>query len=238
MRIALVNVVHPPIGSRLLAATGRRAWAVSLVLLVCGCPSSEPVGPLDRGRIAAAAPSLDRKVLAAALDAFDCATEKRKITRRTLAVIDFSRPSVERRLWAIDLETREVVRMHVAHGQGSGGLWATAFSNDPGSNQSSLGLFRGGETYEGKHGRSLRLDGLEPANSRARERAIVIHGADYATPGYALQHLRLGRSWGCPAVAPSLADTLIDRLEGGGALFAWFPDESWLVSSPWLRCGT
>src|SRR5690606_17454312 len=101
-----------------------------------------------------------------------------------LAVIDFSLPSSERRMWIFDLERREVLLTdYVAHGNKSGDNHASAFSNVIGSHQSSLGLFRAAESYQGKHGYSLRMDGLEPGvNDRARERAIVIHGADYVDP--------------------------------------------------------
>ncbi|MDP2310715.1 MAG: murein L,D-transpeptidase catalytic domain family protein [Pseudomonadota bacterium] len=205
-------------------------------LMLCAACADEPGREAPRDRIARAASSLSGPVLEQALDAFDCATRRGELERPTLAVIDFSRSSLAERLWLIDVDTAEVVRMRVTHGQGSGGLWATAFSNESGSRQSSLGLYRAAEAYVGEHGRSLRLDGLEPVNDRARDRSIVIHAAEYATLRYALLHGHLGRSWGCPAVAPDVSDRLIDALEGGGAVFAWYPDERWLSGSAYLRC--
>lgn len=154
-----------------------------------------------------------------------------------LTIIDYSLPSSERRLWVIDLETREV-RFHefVAHGRGSGMRRATRFSNDSGTLASSLGIFETGETYDGQHGRSLRLDGLEPGiNDRARERAIVIHGAWYVSEEHVREHGRLGRSWGCPAVDLAVVKPLIETIADGSLLFAYFPNPDWLESSRFLR---
>ena len=152
-------------------------------------------------------------------------------------MIDFSRPSTEKRMWVYDLRSRELLfHEHVAHGRGSGANLATSFSNVPESNQSSLGLFRTGEAYIGKHGLSLRLDGLERGvNDRARERAIVIHGADYVNAATAQSQGRLGRSLGCPAVRPEIAGSLIDAVKDGGLLFAYYPQQSWLSSSAYLN---
>jgi hypothetical protein len=120
----------------------------------------------------------------------------------------------------------------VAHGSGTGNDLATAFSNQVDSHQSSLGMFVAAETYVGKHGYSLRLDGLERGfNDRARERAIVVHGASYVSEQFAREQGRLGRSWGCPALSPSSAGPLIDRIKGGGLVFAYYPDQAWLNGS-------
>jgi hypothetical protein len=153
-----------------------------------------------------------------------------------LTVIDYSLPSTERRLWVLDLDSGEVLFHElVAHGRNSGENFAVAFSNLDGSKQSSLGLYRTGDTYEGKHGYSLRLSGLEPGvNDRARERAIVMHAADYATPEFAEEHGRLGRSWGCPALDPRVHHRVIDTIKGGTALFAYYPDDAWLGESKFL----
>jgi hypothetical protein len=125
----------------------------------------------------------------------------------TLSIIDFSRPSTEKRLWVYDLRTHELLFHElVAHGRGSGENLAASFSNTPESNRSSLGLFRTGEPYIGKHGYSLRLDGLERGiNDRARARDIVIHGAEYVSAAVAKVQGRIGRSLGCPAVRPEIA---------------------------------
>ncbi len=124
----------------------------------------------------------------------------------------------------------------VAHGQGSGGDVANVFSNTPDSHQSSLGLFVTADTYVGKNGYSLRLDGLDTGfNDRARERAIVIHGAPYVSERVAKAQGRLGRSWGCPALGDDVARDVIEEIKGGNLVFAYYPDQSWLNGSPLLR---
>ena len=155
---------------------------------------------------------------------------------QTLTVLDFSKPSTDKRLWVYDLRTRALLfHDYVAHGRGSGENLATMFSNVPDSNRSSLGLFRTGEAYIGKHGLSLRLDGLERGiNDRARERAIVIHGADYVNATTARVQGRMGRSLGCPAVRPEIASSLIHAVKDGGLLFAYYPEQSWLEASTYL----
>jgi L,D-transpeptidase catalytic domain len=173
-----------------------------------------------------------------ALNAFECARSRGQVDGSTLTLIDYSRPSAQRRMWVIDLE-RGRVRFHeyVTHGRNSGHARSIRFSNEMGSKQSSLGLFRTAETYVGRHGYSLRLDGLEAGvNDRARERAIVIHGADYATGTVARQFGRLGRSWGCPAVDPAIHRALIDGVRGGTAVFAYYPDADWLADSSYQSC--
>jgi L,D-transpeptidase catalytic domain len=109
------------------------------------------------------------------------------------------------------------------------------FSNDAETNRSSLGLYRTGETYIGKHGYSLRLDGLEPGfNDRARERGIVMHAADYVNAATAKAQGYLGRSLGCPALRPEITKSVIDAVKGGGLLFAYYPDQHWLKTSKYL----
>jgi hypothetical protein len=124
----------------------------------------------------------------------------------------------------------------VAHGKGSGDNYATRFSNREGSRQSSLGLFEATTTYMGKHGYSLRLKGLEKGfNDHALQRSIVIHGAWYVTEAFAARYGRLGRSWGCPTLDPSVAKKLIDTIKGGTLVFVYYPDEDWLSGSKFLQ---
>lgn len=175
-----------------------------------------------------------------ALGATACAERAGAVTAPgTLTVIDYSRPSTDKRLWVFDLNRRELLYEElVSHGSGSGDNLATRFSNEPDSRQSSLGLFVTADTYVGKNGYSLRLDGLEPGvNDRARERAIVMHGAPYVHQELSRTLGRLGRSWGCPAVRSAVAKAIIDRIKGGGLVFAYAPNQPWLESSPYLgRC--
>lgn len=181
--------------------------------------------------------SLRPSVLEKALSAAACAQRAGAVINpQTLTVIDYSLPSTAKRLWVIDLPRKRLLYEElVSHGRGSGDARATKFSNAPSSNQSSLGLFVTAETYTGANGYSLRLDGLEPGiNHRARERAIVMHGAPYVSETFAQRVGRLGRSLCCPAVRPDVARDLIDRVKGGNLVFAYAEDPVWLQSSPFL----
>ena len=156
-----------------------------------------------------------------------------KLKKPLLTVIDYSLPSTQKRLWIIDLAQQKIL-LHtvVAHGRNSGALLAEKFSNRPESYQSSLGFFQTGEAYQGKHGYSLRLDGLEVGiNDQARARAIVIHGADYAKETVAATAGRLGRSLGCPAVPPDLSTPLIKLIKEGSLLFIYGKDPNYLRMS-------
>jgi hypothetical protein len=150
-----------------------------------------------------------------------------------LTIIDFSLPSNEKRLWIIDpIQQKILLHSVVAHGRNSGELMASKFSNRPESFQSSIGFYKTGETYQGKHGYSLRLDGLEQEfNGQARNRAIVIHGADYATEAFAEINGRLGRSLGCPALPTELSSQAIDLIKDGSLLFIFGNDENYLLKS-------
>ncbi|WP_147176243.1 murein L,D-transpeptidase catalytic domain family protein [Pseudomonas sp. AG1028] len=188
--------------------------------------------------LSAQAPALDRQVLNHALDAMRCAINNGAVPAQRLAVIDFSKPSSDRRLWIFDL-TKKRLLLHdlVAHGQQSGDNFARRFSNREGSHQSSIGLFRTSESYTGKHGYSLRMDGLEPGfNDLARQRAIVIHPADYVNPAWIKTQGRIGRSQGCPAVRPEVARMVVDSLKGGQFMFSYYPDKRWLKGSAFINC--
>ena len=185
--------------------------------------------------------TIDNEVLGLALNAATCAVRSgAAVNPKTLTVIDYSRPSSQERLWVIDLTTRQLLYEElVAHGQGSGGFTATMFSNEPDTHRTSLGLFVTDDTYVGRNGYSLRLDGLDKGiNDRARERAIVMHGAPYVSEAFVRANGRLGRSWGCPAIRNDIAKEMIDRVKGGGLVFAYYPDAKWLSSSKFLGgCG-
>lgn len=191
-------------------------------------------------KLSTEAPALEQNILRKAITAMDCAVNSGIESAERLAVIDFSLPSSERRLWIFDLRNQSLLfEDFVAHGQNSGDNIASRFSNISGSHQSSIGLFRTQESYHGRHGYSLRMDGLEPGiNDRARERAIVIHAADYVDPTWIERQGRIGRSHGCPAVRPEIADKVVDSLKGGQFLFKYYPDQDWLASSAYLNCRT
>jgi hypothetical protein len=144
---------------------------------------------------------------------------------RYWAVVDFNRPSTEKRLFLFDTQANKFTTYYVAHGKGSEGEiddgMADTFSNEHGSNSSSLGIYRALDEYTGSHGRSMRLQGLEPTNSNAFDRAVVFHRADYVSEDFIRQTGRLGRSDGCLAVESAVADELIDKLENGGYIIVW-----------------
>jgi hypothetical protein len=181
--------------------------------------------------------TIEIDVFEMALNAASCAVSTGAVQNPgTLTVIDYSKPSTQRRLWVFDLKSRELVYEElVAHGQGSGANLTTTFSNEAETHRTSLGLFRTDTTYVGKNGYSLRLDGLDKGfNDRARERAIVMHGAPYVSEAFVKANGRLGRSWGCPAISNDVAKQMIDRVKGGGLVFAYYPDAEWLKSSKYL----
>lgn len=181
--------------------------------------------------------TLQRNVFAMALSAASCAVRSGSIDDlATLTVIDYSRPSTEKRLWVFDVTAHSLLYEElVAHGSGSGGNVATSFSNDPESHQSSLGLFRTEDTYDGRNGYSLRLRGLDEGfNDHAYDRAIVMHGASYVSDSAARKQKRLGRSWGCPALREGIAREVIDTVKGNGLIFAYYPDPAWLAASKYL----
>ena len=181
---------------------------------------------------------VDATVFSMALRAAEAAITRGDVAKpTTLTVIDFSRPSTTPRMWVFDLREKSLLfKEHVSHGRGSGKAMATTFSNVPESFQSSIGLYRTAESYFGKHGYSMRLDGLERGiNDRARERAIVMHGADYVNPAAAKANGYLGRSLGCPALRPAVTKDVINAVKEGGLLFAYYPDSKWIATSEYLN---
>lgn len=190
--------------------------------------------------LAAAAPRANPRVIRLALKAAACADRLEQSSTQRLAVIDYSRPSTQRRLWVFDLARRKLVfEEWVAHGRNSGGNYPRHFSNELDSLTSSLGLFRTLETYDGEHGYSLTMTGLEPGvNDRAEERALVLHSAPYVSRKSIRMLGRLGRSLGCPAVRPEVGPRLIDSMKDGQYIFAYYPDRRWLASSKYLNCAS
>jgi hypothetical protein len=199
-------------------------------------------GPIDAHAaqlataLAARAPGLNPQALLLASQALQAARQQAELgalTPRVLAVIDYSLPSTEKRLWVFDLRQRRLLHEEwVAHGRNSGNLMTERFSNVMDSRMSSLGAFVAGATYQGSNGYSLRLRGLEPGfNDLAYDRAIVMHGAPYVSEDNIRRHGRLGRSWGCPAMRPAVAAQVIDCMAEGGFLFGYYPEPSWLAHS-------
>lgn len=209
---------------------GRGLWLLLALLAVTAAEA--------RAAVPVAAPDLRPEVRELALRSYRCAQSRGEVQKPWLAVIDYTLPSTEKRFWLLDTESGDVVRQElVAHGRGSGDLFAESFSNEHASYQTSLGLFVARNSYFGEHGLALRLQGLEPGiNDRAFERAIVMHGAWYVSEQHVARWGRLGRSLGCPALDPAVTSEVIERLRDGAALFAYGSDPRFLERSPYLTC--
>lgn len=174
----------------------------------------------------------------AALAGYAQLNEMGKILKKDIiTVIDFSKPSTVERLFVINLKTKKIIEKSLcAHGKNSGELYAEKFSNEAESNESSLGFYIANETYDGKHGYSLKLDGQEPGiNDKARERGVVMHAADYVSKAFIQATGRLGRSQGCPAVPTDQYEKIISLIKGGSCLFIYHPNKYYSMHSPILK---
>lgn len=208
-----------------------------LIAMICCIPSAalEPQSILDQTA------NLRPEVLGLAFEAYAQAKAEEVVRRPVLTIIDYEISSFQKRLWVIDMESGKLKYEDlVAHGmgkpRGSGGDMeeALSFSNEHGTLKSSLGLFVTAEPYYGRHGYTLKLDGLEEGvNDNARERLIVLHGAEYVSQDRAEDRL-VGRSWGCPAVRPEISKELIDTIKEGSILWIYYPHEEWLAKSEFL----
>ncbi|MDQ3056985.1 MAG: murein L,D-transpeptidase catalytic domain family protein [Pseudomonadota bacterium] len=233
------------IAAALTSCSGQETRPTAVVPTVIATPPLVPTLPApDRNadlvqRLHRLAPDADPGVIALAVESRACALKSGNVHGGSrMAVIDYTRPSTQKRMWVFDLDRSQLLYSeHVAHGRGSGENYATSFSNRDSSYQTSLGLFSTNETYVGGNGYSLRMDGLEPGiNDNARDRLIVMHGAPYVDPGQAQRQGRLGRSFGCPAVRPQVARQVIDTLKQGQMLFAYADEATWLSGSRWFGC--
>lgn len=181
---------------------------------------------------------VSEKVSIAAAKAFEKASKDTQTS--TYTVIDMTEHSREKRLWTIDVSENELLfHEYVAHGRMSDpnhdGLLDTV-SNVPNSKQTSVGIYETAEVYTGKHGRSLRLNGLEKGfNDNARDRAIVIHGAEYVGHDFIKKHGKIGRSLGCPSVSVAVSDELISTIQNGTLVFIYADDPLWLETSAYLK---
>jgi hypothetical protein len=180
--------------------------------------------------------NIDQKVLRTSLTAYMKARREGLDNKQMLTIIDYSKPSTERRLWVVDLRTNKVLfNTWVSHGKNSGNLMATSFSNTPGSLKSSIGVFLTDQPYIGNNGYSLRLSGLERGiNDNAFNRDIVVHGAWYVEQDTIKKYGQAGRSWGCPAVSPALAAPLINTIKNSTLVVVYYPDRHWLNNSTFL----
>lgn len=219
-------------GKRNLQGGMKSAWALLLPLLLGLLPSAAPApAPLpapapasavDAVRALYAEIGLEGRVAESAFSKGYTSVARRGAKPRVLAIADMTLPSTAKRLTVIDLEDKTVLlNTYVAHGQGSGELYCTRFSNREGSHATSKGLYRvGAEIVSPKHGAALLLHGLDAGvNCQAQTREVIIHGADYVSEDFIAEHGRLGRSWGCPAVSRTDMPRMIELLADGGYLY-------------------
>ena len=164
---------------------------------------------------------------------------KGSLKKQILTILDFTKSSRFKRMWIIDMKNQKLVRRElVAHGKNSGHDMVTSFSNKLHSNQSSMGFYVTDAPYIGSNGISMLINGMDKGyNDQARNRAVVMHGADYVNPKTMNQNGRLGRSFGCPAVEREKAQEIIDYVKNGSCLFIYYKDKKYLSSSKWLNLG-
>jgi hypothetical protein len=164
--------------------------------------------------------------------------EKNKLQKtNVITIVDYSLPSTQKRLYVLDMTDGKILfHTLAAHGRNSGLLYANNFSNKPASLKTSLGFFITGAVYNGSNGYSLKLNGCEKGiNDNALQRAIVMHGADYADEGFAAQNGYLGRSHGCPAVPQHLNKKIIDVIKNGSCIFLYHPEKNYTTNSKILN---
>lgn len=179
------------------------------------------------------APTLNKKVLKIALNAYQKASNNGNVKKPILTIIDYSLPSSKQRMWVFDIKKERLLfNTHVAHGKNSGMTVPNHFSNKSSSKETSLGTYVTRDTYFGSKGYSLNLVGLEKGiNDNAYDRRVVLHGAWYVEPSFIKKSGRAGRSWGCPSVAKSMAKPIINTLKNGSVIFAYYPDKNYLSHS-------
>jgi len=239
MRSKKLNILLATAAVLAAGFTGN-ASAFSLFNLFHHQPSVQMTGSTQEvvDRITSQTDNLRPQVLALGLTAYEHAHAKGMDHKKLLTIVDYSLPSTTKRMWVINLANDKVLfNTLVAHGKNSGDNYATHFSNNPTSDESSLGVFLTGGLYNGEHGMSMRLMGLEPGfNSNAMSRGIVMHSAWYVNP-QAADALggRLGRSWGCLALDPTVEPQIVNTIKNGTIIFSYYPSKEYINHSQFLK---
>lgn len=192
---------------------------------------------IKQNQILKNADGLSPDVLKLGYRVYQKAYKKGLTSNKILTIVDYSKPSYERRLWVINLETNQVLfNTLVAHGMGSGRVKPYRFSNKSGTHASSLGVYLTGHTYRGKYGYALRLHGLEPQfNGKAFKRAIVMHKAWYVSDSFIKKYGYAGRTWGCFGLDEKVSRKVIQTIKDGSILFAYYPNRQWLKDSKFIN---
>ena len=182
--------------------------------------------------------NISSEILSLALMGFNKLNAQQKLSRDSiLTIIDYSKSSKEKRMFVIDLKSKQLLfKSVVAHGRNTGEEYAKSFSNKLNSHKSSLGFFITQNTYKGNNGYSLALEGVDRGfNDLAKKRAIVIHGAEYASERIIKSKGYLGRSFGCPSLPPQMNKKIIETIKEGNCVFAYYPDQHYLNASKLLN---
>lgn len=204
-----------------------------MLFLFCSCTNVYVPQAVPLSEIQGIPPS----VLKLAIKAYDNAACQGLVEKPYLTIIDFQKPSNEKRLWTINMKTKQLLfYTYVAHGKDSGKRYATHFSNRINSLESSIGVIKTENAYEGSIGYSMKLAGLEQGiNNNIFVRLIVFHSATYASPDYIQQHGYAGNTWGCFAVPPNLNGPIINTIKNGSIIVAYYPNKAWLKHSAFLH---
>lgn len=173
----------------------------------------------------------------ASIGYFNMKKQNLLVNNNIITIIDYSKPSTDKRFYVIDLFSKKLLyHTYVAHGKKTGDNHAQYFSNDARTMKSSLGFYLTAETFYGKHGYSMALDGVDTLfNDNARKRGIIIHGAWYVSQDFGEKYGRMGKSWGCPALPMDESKEIIDTIKNGGCLFAYYNEKSYLDGSKYLN---
>ncbi len=235
----LILMIHLPfVFARTAHATGKRISPVVNEHKPADVTSGHTGYQLVYEQLNLQALGLSEEAFRFAIKGFDRLVENGKIKKDSLlSIVDFSKPSSQKRLFVIDLKNSRVLfNTYVAHGQGSGEKFARHFSNIPESYQSSLGFYITADTYTGKNGYSMNLTGVEKGiNDKAESRAIVMHGAPYVHESYIRSQGYIGRSWGCPAVPEKWNRPIIESIKNGSCLFLYSNNKYYLKHSSILN---
>lgn len=185
------------------------------------------------------APNLRTAVINKVIKTLKCSRGYETENNNILTVIDYSLPSSEKRLWVFDLHNNRLLfNTYVSHGIKSGTRLSTFFSNKYNSKTSSIGAYTTEQSYYGRDGISLRLDGLDRGfNDNAANRAVVIHGGWYVNESFIKKYGRAGRSWGCPALPLDVAGPIINTIKNKSLLVIYYPSDDWFAKSKFLNCG-
>lgn len=182
-------------------------------------------------------PTLSYTAIRTGIKAYQTAHQDGLDFQHLLTIVDFTRPSNQKRLCTINMQDDKVLFYSlVSHGRRSGLRYAYSFSNKLGSHKSSIGVYLTGKSYYGVFGYAMRIYGLDKGfNSNAAKRDIVVHSALYVNPKIAKRYHRVGTTWGCFAVEPHLVYRFVNTIRDGSLIVAYYPDKKWLKHSIFLH---